>query len=69
MTNREYVIKRLNGGHTIHRTTDKHLYAYKKVNGGVHVRSMSYDSGIIKDKIISEYSAIHSLIRNFKQIG
>ena len=68
MTKKEYILKRLNGGHTIRRNTDKHMYAYTKVNCGVHVSSVTYDTSIVREKIISEYSAIHSLIRNFNQI-
>lgn len=67
-TRKEYIVERLDKGFTIRRETEKHYYEYCKVNQGVFVRSLTFDSGVVCEKIISYYKALRILVRNFNEI-
>ena len=67
MTNREYIISKLNAGKTIWRYTKSHAISYTKSNNGVW-RVSHHDCGSCTDKTISMQTAIDQLLRNFGQI-
>lgn len=68
MTNREFIVNKLNSGKTIWRFTPSSTISYTKSNKGVW-RVRHSDMSGSTDKTISMQTAISQLLRNFKQIA
>ena len=67
MTNREFIVEKLNSGKTIWRFTKRYAISYSKSNKGVWV-VYHYGMNDCRDETISMQTAIDRLVRNFKQI-
>jgi len=67
MTNREFIVREFESGHTVWRYTNTSGISYTKINNGVW--RVRHGLCSCTDKTISMQTAISQLLRNFKQIS